>query len=291
MKKVKNNFQELFVDFGRGKYSINCNMKKFGFIGAGKMAGAIIKGMISSGAVKPSEIVCSCGNDDTGKILAQQTGISLAESLEEMLANSQTIVAACKPQQLAKVAESAGKAKAPLLISILAGTTTKRLRNCFKNVGKIVRVMPNMPAQISQGISCFAPEVKLDEQELKTVETVLGSIGEYMEVPEARLDAVTALSGSGPGYVFEFAAAMIEGAREIGFSEEEAKKLTEKTLLGSAMLLCRSSLSADELRIAVSSPGGTTLAALDVFAKNKFRKTVSDALKAAEKRSNELSSL
>lgn len=266
-------------------------MKKFGFIGAGKMAGAIVRGMISSGAVKPEEIVCACGNDDTGKLLAADTGISVASSLEELLGGAQTIVAACKPQQLAQVAEAAEKTQAGLLISILAGTTISRLRQCFKNVGKIVRVMPNMPAQISQGISCFAPESELSADELKRVETVLGSIGEFMQIEEARLDAVTALSGSGPGYIFEFAAALIEGGKQIGFTEEEAKKLTEKTLLGSAMLLCRSPLSADELRIAVSSPGGTTLAALDVFAKSGFRKTVADALKAAEKRSGELSKL
>lgn len=266
-------------------------MKKFGFIGAGKMAGAIVRGMISSGAVKPCEIICACGNDDTGKNLSEQTGISLAKNIEQLLSSAEIIVAACKPQQLAQVAETAAGARASLLISILAGTTIARLRECFSHVGKIVRVMPNMPAQISQGISCFAPESELSDKELKAVETVLGSIGEYMQTDENKLDAVTALSGSGPGYLFEFAAALIEGAKNIGFTEEEAKKLTVKTLLGSAMLLCQSPLSADELRIAVSSPGGTTLAALDVFEKNGFRKTVSDALKAAQERSRQLSKL
>lgn len=266
-------------------------MMRFGFIGAGKMAGAIVRGMISSGAAKPGEIACSCGNDDTGNRLAAETGISLCASLEDLFAGAQTIVAACKPQQLAEVEKSAAGARAGLLISILAGTTIARLRECFPNVGKIVRVMPNMPAQISQGISCFAPESELAAEELGTVETALGAIGEYMQVGENRLDAVTALSGSGPGYLFEFAAALIEGAKSIGFTEAEAKRLTEKTLLGSAMLLNSSPLSADELRTAVSSPGGTTLAALGVFEKSGFRKTVADALKAAQKRSEELSRL
>lgn len=255
------------------------------------MAGAIVRGMISSGAAKPEEIACSCGNDDTGKKLSAETGISLCASLKEMFAGAQTVVAACKPQQLAEVAKSAGEARAKLLISILAGTTIARLRECFPGVGQIVRAMPNMPAQISQGISCFAPESELSADELGAVETALGAIGEYMQVEESRLDAVTALSGSGPGYVFEFAAALIEGAKSIGFTDAEAKRLTEKTLLGSAMLLNSSELSADELRTAVSSPGGTTLAALEVFEKSGFRKTVADALKAAEKRSEELSRL
>lgn len=265
--------------------------KKFGFIGAGKMAGAIVRGLINSNAAKPEEITCACGNDDTGKLLSAETGVLLVDSNAELFESAQTVVLACKPQQLAEAAESAKGAKCRLLISILAGTSLKRLKECFGEVEKIVRVMPNMPAQISQGISCFASDGALSAEEKKLVAEVLGSIGDFIEVPEAQLDAVTALSGSGPGYVFEFAAAMIEGAVKLGFTQEEAKKLTEKTILGSAMLLTRSSLSADELRTAVSSPGGTTLAALDVFQKSNFRKTVADALEAARKRSEELSKL
>ena len=266
-------------------------MKDFGFIGAGKMAGAIIHGIIASGAVAPSKIICSCGNDDTGKNLSSETSIGLAESLEELFANSNNIVVACKPQQLKDVAQSSANANCQVLISILAGTSISRLRECFPNAKKIVRVMPNMPAQISQGISCYAPESPLTDEEKNVVETALSAIGEYMEVAEAQLDAVTALSGSGPGYIFEFAGAMIEGAKAIGFTEAEAKKLVERTLTGSAMLLEKSPLSADELRTAVSSPGGTTLAGLDVFAKNNLRDTVRNALIAARDRSQELSKL
>lgn len=266
-------------------------MKEFGFIGAGKMAGAIIHGILASGKVKASEIACSCGNDDTGKNLSKETSISLADSLEALFSQSKTIVAACKPQQLKDVAAAGKSAQSGILVSILAGTSISRLRECFPNVKKIVRVMPNMPAQISQGISCYAAESQLSDDEKKTIDTVLSAIGEYMEVEENQLDAVTALSGSGPGYIFEFAAAMIEGAKKMGFTEAQAKKLVERTLTGSALLLEKSPLSADELRIAVSSPGGTTLAALDVFSKNNFRQTVSQALEAAKNRSQELSKL
>ena len=262
-------------------------MKKFAFVGAGKMASAIVGGMIKSAAVRPWDIECTCGNDDTGKILAQNTGISLTEDIRKL--DAQTMVLACKPQQLADVAAAIGDKQIELLISILAGTTIEKLRARFPNAKKIVRVMPNMPALISKGISCFAPESELTEKEREIVRGVLSAIGEVIECPEARLDAVTALSGSGPGYVFEFAAALIEGGKKIGFSEEQATKLTLQTLLGSAMLLTKSSLSADELCKAVSSPGGTTLAALNVFAKNNFREMVENALVAARDRSAELS--
>ncbi len=265
-------------------------MKKYGFIGAGKMAGAIVKGLLKNVA-SAQEIVCTCGNDDTGKILAQQTSISLAENIADLLEQSQTVVLACKPQQLADVAKVANNAKNDVLISILAGTSIKRLRECFPNVKKIVRVMPNMPAQISQGISCYALESELSSEEKSVVESVLGAIGEYLEVAENRLDAVTALSGSGPGYIFEIAAAMIESAQKIGFSAEEAKKLVYKTMLGSAMLLEQSTLSADELRTAVSSPGGTTLAGLEQLKNANFRETMTQVLLAAQRRSEELSKL
>ncbi len=265
-------------------------MKKYGFVGAGKMGGAIVRGLLKS-AAKPQEICCVGGADGTGQHLAEQTGISCENSIAEVLGKAQTVVLACKPQQLAEIAASAGGAKNEVLISILAGTSTARLRQCFPNVGKIVRVMPNMPAQIGQGISCYAPEKPLTESERKTVEEVLSAIGEVIEIEECRLDAVTALSGSGPGYIFEFAAAMIEGAKAIGFTQEEAVKLVDKTMIGSAMLLVESPLSADELCKAVSSPGGTTLAGLDELKKANFRETVRKMLVAARERSRELSKL
>ena len=265
-------------------------MKKFGFIGAGKMASAIVKGLLSKVAT-PNEISCTCGNDDTGKILAEQTSIQCLDNIKALLETSQTVVLACKPQQLTDVVKDANYAQNDILISILAGTSIARLRECFPNVKKIVRVMPNMPAQISQGISCYAPECELTTKEREIVENVLGAIGEFIEVQETRLDAVTALSGSGPGYIFEFAAAMIEGAKSIGFSDNEAKKLVEKTMLGSAMLLIQSPLSADELCAAVSSPGGTTLAGLAELRNANFRNTMQAVLMAAKKRSEELSKL
>ncbi len=264
-------------------------MKKFAFIGAGKMASAIVSGMIKSGVVQPWDIECVSGADNTGKDLAAATGISYTKNIEDI--NAQTVVLACKPQQLAEVAQIIGKKHIDLMISILAGTTISKLRERFPNTGKIVRVMPNMPALISKGISCFAPETELEIDQEKTVITVLNAIGKVIKCPEAQLDAVTALSGSGPGYVFEFAAALIAAGKNLGFDEKIAKELAIQTLLGSSMLLENDERSPEELRDAVCSPGGTTLAALDVFKAKNFRETINDAIFAAEKRSKELSKL
>ncbi len=267
-------------------------MKKFGFIGAGKMASAIVGGMLNSGTVGKSEVGCLGGDDDTAEVLSRNTGISIFGGAKELCENSEVVVLACKPQQLSEAAKSAGGCgKNPLLISILAGTTLEKLRASFPFAGNIVRVMPNMAAQIGMGISCYASEKPLSDWEKNTVDTVLGAIGEFMETEESKLDAVTALSGSGPGYVFEFAAALIEGGKKIGFTEQEAKKLVYSTIAGSAALLERSPLSADELRNAVSSKGGTTLAGLAEFEKSNFRKMVADCLEAAKNRSSQLAKM
>ena len=270
-------------------YKANMN-KKFSFVGAGKMASAIVCGMLEGGSAKPSEIECSCGGDDTGKILSQKTGISLASGPGAL--SGDVLILACKPQQLASAAASMPDASPRILVSILAGTTIARLRGAFPGAGNIVRVMPNLPALISMGVSCYAHEKPLDGGDRAEVENLLRSIGEVVECREADLDAVTALSGSGPGYIFEFAAAMIEAGVRLGLPAETAKKLCIETFAGSSMLMKKSaSSSPEELRNAVSSPGGTTLAALDVFEKSGLRGTVARAMEAAKIRAEELSTM
>ncbi len=266
-------------------------MKKFGFLGAGKMAGAIVEGLLASGFASPSDIHCLSSDDGTGEALSKKTGIALANSADELLAHSDTVVLAIKPQQLNDIPELASKNKIPLLISILAGTSIERLRKKFPNALQIVRVMPNMPAQILEAMSCYASESELSLDDEKNLLGVLDCIGESLKVQESQLDAVTAISGSGPGYVFEFAAALIEAAKKLGFAEQDAKTLVYKTMVGSAKLLTSSSLSAVELRNCVSSPGGTTLAGLAIFEKNNLRQVVADATNAAKNRSEELSKL
>ncbi len=262
--------------------------KTFSFVGAGKMAAAIIEGMLRANSAQPSAIECSCGADKTGEELSLKTGISLSKT-EEL--SGEIIVLACKPQQL-ETLKGLFEDKAPeLLISILAGTKIEKLRKVFPKAKNIVRIMPNMPALIGHGISCYASEQKLSEEDKTSLLSILSAIGESIECLESDLDAVTALSGSGPAYVFEFARALTEAGMALGFSKEFAKKLTVETLLGSALLLKEENADAEKLRIAVSSPGGTTLAALAVFDEAKFPEIVKDALFAAKNRAAELSKL
>ena len=259
------------------------------FIGAGKMAGAIVKGLIARGT-SPKLIACTCGNDPTGPALAAETGIAFEKNIDTLLEKADVVVLACKPQQLADVLVPAN-IEEKLFISILAGVTLEKLAAKLGQPRNIVRAMPNLTGQIGRGITAYAPRQSLAESDRATVEQILGSLGQVLPLPEASLDAVTAVSGSGPAYVFEFVAAFRHAAEQCGLAPDIAKKLVMATMDGSLALLEQSPLSPDELRDAVTSKGGTTAAALEVFKQAGLRDTMNRAVQAACIRSSELSRL
>ncbi|MGC6505617.1 MAG: pyrroline-5-carboxylate reductase [Coraliomargaritaceae bacterium] len=261
------------------------------FIGAGRMASAIVRGLLDNQHYTPGQIACTCGDDPTGPALAQQTGIHHLPTLESAK-SAQTIVLACKPQQLTQLSpKTIQTTRNKLLVSILAGTTLERLNQTFPEAENIVRTMPNTPGQIGAGVSAYAPQHPLSDTHSKIVENILGALGHYHLVPETQLDAVTALSGSGPAYLFEFAAALQQAGANAGLPSELAHSLTLQTLLGAAKLLDQSGESPDALRDAVTSPGGTTAAALQVLQDAQFRQTIDRAIAAAKARSIELAKL
>ncbi len=256
------------------------------------MATAIVQGLLKNKYYLPEEIACACGNNSSGPKLAEKTGIQYYQDAVPAIQESGTVVLACKPQQLESIDDLLAKASVEkLLISILAGTTLKRLRTKFPTVRNIVRTMPNTPGQIGAGVTAYTPQLPLDSTDRKIVEEILHSLGNFHEVDEIDLDAVTALSGSGPAYVFEFAAALREAGISCGLSKSLSASLATDTLLGAAKLLQSSTESPEDLRNAVTSPGGTTAAALEVLKKNDLRRLIQDALEAAKKRSIELSQI
>lgn len=260
------------------------------FIGAGRMASAIVQGLLRNKYYLPEEIACTCGNDNSGSILAEKTGIQYREDAATAIQESKTIVLACKPQQFESIDDFiADAANEKLLISILAGTTLKRLKAKFCMARNIVRTMPNTPGQIGAGVTAYAPLSPLELTDGKIVEEILHSLGNFHEVDETDLDAVTALSGSGPAYVFEFAAALRDAGIHCGLDKTLSSELAIDTLLGAAMLLAESDESPEELRNAVTSPGGTTAAALEVMKNEQFRNLIEKAVEAAKTRSTQLS--
>ncbi|PXA04929.1 pyrroline-5-carboxylate reductase [Coraliomargarita sinensis] len=262
---------------------------KIVFIGAGRMASAIVQGLLEKEHYTPEEIACTCGDDPTGPALAEATGIHYHPDITQAICEAEAVVLACKPQQFNAIdPQLADAAGGKLILSILAGTTLARLGEKFSKARNLVRTMPNTPGQIGAGVTAYSPLRELSEKDSSIVEKTLSSLGNFHEVEEEDIDAVTAVSGSGPAYVFEFAAALRDAGVNAGLPPELAESLSVDTLLGAAMLLAESEASAESLRDAVTSPGGTTAAALKVLEEADFRALINDAVAAAKARSIEL---
>ena len=268
------------------------NEIKIAFIGAGKMASAMVEGVLKQHIFEKEQIACVCGNDDTGKILSEKTGIRHESEYNQLLTTGQIVVLACKPQSLGTLpAELESLTQDSLILSILAGVRLSSLSKRFPKARNLVRCMPNAPGQIGAGITAFAPLKTLDPTDLISVETFLSSLGVFLEIPEEHIDAVTAVSGSGPAYVFEFAIALREAAESAGLPENVAKKLAHETLFGAAKLMEQSSQSPEELKASVISAGGTTEAAFTAIEAEQvnLRRLLEKAVLAAKSRSIELS--
>ncbi len=266
-------------------------MPQLAFIGAGKMASAIVGGVLNKGIYQPSAIACLCGGDGTGADLAKRTGITHIPSAEKLLNKGQIVVLACKPQQINELPpELKDLTEGSLILSILAGVRLKKLQTTFPKARNIVRCMPNTPGQIGAGVTAYAPLSPLTHEDTQAIEGILSSLGVFMAVEEHHLDAVTAVSGSGPAYLFEFTLAFKAAAIAAGLPENIADTLVRETIIGSAKLMESSSQSPVELRNSVTSKGGTTEAALKTFAEHQgnLHSLVSHAVLSAKNRSIEL---
>ena len=265
-------------------------MTRWAFLGAGAMAGAMVRGLLGRGAAQPSAVVCIGGNDPTAANLARATGIGLADTFAALLEDADVLIVACKPQNLADLPPTLTQLTAGrLVVSIVAGRRLATLTQLFPHARNVVRVMPNTPAQIGAGVSGWCPAQPLEPPDRDLLLTLLHAMGRAVEVEEAMMDALTAVSGSGPAYVFEFAAALREAGVAAGLPVETARLLAQQTLLGAARLLVESDSPAEELRDRVTSPHGTTYAALQVLKARDFRGLIREAVAAAAKRSEELS--
>jgi pyrroline-5-carboxylate reductase len=254
------------------------------------MASAMVGGLLATKAAAPVEVACIGGNDDTAQVLARHTGITAHSDLASLLATADTVVLACKPQQLASLDPRLSDLTAGrLVISILAGKRLARLIQTFPQARNLVRAMPNTPGQIGAGITGWCALKPLSAADRRLVDTVLGALGPAIELAEKHLDAVTAVSGSGPAFLFEFVAAMREGGVAAGLPREVAAKLALETALGAARLLAETKAEPETLRDQVTSPNGTTYAGLQRMAARGFRDIIKETILAAKARSEELS--
>ena len=263
-------------------------------IGAGKMGGAIAGGLISKGVFGADEVAAFDVNKQAAAAFAERVGCTAfsecAEALDT-LKNATAVLLAVKPQVIGSALEPWKKLgvdfSGKLLISIVAGVKIADLARLVDS-RRIVRVMPNTPALVGCGAAAYAPGEGATPEDEKLVDTILSSVGMARRMKESDLDAVTALSGSGPAYVFAFIQALADGGVAEGLSREAALALAIQTVLGSAEMAARSGEHPSVLKDAVTSPGGTTIRALEVLEDRGFSGAVIQAVRAAAKRSREL---
>lgn len=262
--------------------------KCIGFIGVGVMGSSIIKSLLKQ-SINSDQICITDKSIDKAEEIASRHKIKI-KSILKIGQSCDVIFLAVKPQDLEAVLVELKKNLRPtaLVISIAAGKKISFIEEQLSPDISVVRVMPNTPAQIGKGISAIAVGSKVAKEELAVATELFLPSGEVVEVSEEMLDAVTALSGSGPAYFFNFVESMIKAGIKLGLSNEIATKLAIETISGSAAMLKESGLDAKTLRKNVTSPNGTTAAALQVFADADFDSLVMQAMSAAKRRAQEL---
>ena len=261
------------------------------FIGGGNMASALIGGLVQQG-VSPEQLTVIEPFDAARTALQTRFGIrALADAVAAAptLAHADLVIWAVKPQVFREAAEPvAPHVRSALHLSVAAGIATDSIAR-WLGTGRIVRAMPNMPALIGQGISGLFARAEVSSADRAQVERVMGTTGEFLWLAdEARLDAVTALSGSGPAYVFFFLEAMTQAGQEMGLSAEQSQRLTLATFRGATELALRSDEPPATLRQRVTSKGGTTHAAITSMQQAHVPEHFIAAMKAAEQRAREL---
>jgi pyrroline-5-carboxylate reductase len=264
-------------------------MSRIALLGGGKMGGALVGGLLDAGWEADDLSIAEVDGDRRVALEKQFPRVRVVPSAAWAVADAEVVVVAVKPNDVPTTLETALPALGAetLVLSIAAGVTIATLESLAPG-RPVVRAMPNTPAVVGAGASAIAAGTNARSDHLDLAERLLGAVGVVVRVNESSLDAVTGLSGSGPAYVFMVAEALIEAGVLVGLPRDISSELVVQTLLGSATLLARDDAGPEELRAAVTSPGGTTAAGLRELEAHGVRAAILDAVAAATKRSREL---
>jgi pyrroline-5-carboxylate reductase len=259
-------------------------------LGGGKMAEALIGGLIRSGGRTPEEIMVTCRRDERARELAGKYGVAATLDNPEAARWARTLVLMTKPQDLEVLLSQIRADVTPedLVVSFAAGIRTSFVEKHLPDDVPVVRVMSNVPVMVDEAMSVVAAGRMATDEHLGTAEELLGYVGKVLRLKESHLDAVTATSGSGPAYFFLLAEAMIEACILLGLSRDVATELIVQTMLGSAKMLRDTGKHPVELREMVTSPGGTTIEAIRRLEEAGVRAAFLNAIDAANTRSEQL---
>lgn len=263
---------------------------KVGFIGAGKMATALARGLIEADFLSKENVVASDVFAPARQQFEQATGGRIVDTNAEVAADSDVVFLAVKPQQMAEVLDGLNPHVGPqhLVISIAAGVPLSVYESKLGSEQRIIRVMPNTPCLVGATAAGFSTGSSATEDDAALVESMLSTVGLAVRVDEKLLDAVTGLSGSGPAYVYQIIEALSDGGVRVGLPRDIATKLAAQTVFGAAKMVLETGEHPGALKDAVTSPGGTTIAGVHALETGGLRSTLMNAVGAATERSKEL---
>ncbi|MEU0501613.1 pyrroline-5-carboxylate reductase [Nocardia sp. NPDC005998] len=266
-------------------------MTRVAVIGGGRIGEALIAGLLESGRAARDLVVVET-HPDRAELIGDRLGVRVTDSIADAVVGADVLVIAVKPGDVDTVLTQLAKAELDsdrdqILVSLAAGVPTTRLENKLPAGFPVVRVMSNTPMLVGEGMSVLAPGRYARSEQLAQVTELLAAVGKVATVTEAQMDAVTAVSGSGPAYFFLVVEAMIDAGVGLGLARDVATQLVVQTMIGSAALLEESGQTAVELRAAVTSPAGTTAAAVRELERGGVRSAFLEALHAAKHRSAE----
>ena len=264
--------------------------KRVAFLGGGKMGEALVSGLIRSGGRNPDEIMVTARREERVRELAERNGVAATLSNPEAVEWAETVVLTVKPQDIEALLGQIAEHVTPehLVVSFAAGVRTSFVEKHLASGVPVVRVMSNVAVLVDEAMSVVSPGSQAEDKHVSVAEELLGYVGRVIRLPEVHLDAITATSGSGPAYFFLLAEAMIEACILLGLSRDVATELIIQTMLGSAKMLRDTGKHPVELREMVTSPGGTTIAAIRHLEEAGVRAAFLNAIDAARKRSAEL---
>jgi pyrroline-5-carboxylate reductase len=269
--------------------------KRIGIIGAGAMGGALCRGLIHANAADPRRIVVADVHPDHVQNLHNVLGIKVADNNVQIARFTDIIILAIKPYNLPVVLDEIADAlkrdggkPLPLLICIAAGVPLAKIEARLKDPIPVVRAMPNTPAQVGMGACAYCAGTYADDTHQEQAAEIFRSVGNAVEVPESMMDAVTALSGSGPAYVYLMIEALVDGGVKVGLPRDIAYKLAAQTVLGAAQMVIETGLHPAQLRDMVTTPAGTTIEAIASLEHSGVRAALIDAVECATRRSREL---
>ena len=264
--------------------------KTIGFVGAGNMAEALIRGLVQGRVVPPSSIVASGPRGERLDELTTTYGIVTTADNVEVARRAQILVLSVKPQILERVVHEIATHVQPgaLIVSIAAGVDTATIEGQLPTGARVVRAMPNTPALVRAGATAISRGAHATEADLAEARLVFDAVGFTVVLDESQLDAVTGLSGSGPAYIFLIIEAMADAGVKVGLSRRNAQRLAAQTVMGSAKLLIDTDEHPGRLKDMVTSPGGTAIAGLHTLEQGGLRTTLINAVETATKRAREL---